>query len=703
MGIMSFLRNRAGIIIVGAIGFAIVAFLVSDAVQMGGSFMQGNQTEVGEVDGKAISILEFNQKVEQNTNNFKQQMGQSNLDPQMTSYIIENTWNQSISQILLAKEMNSLGLQISKNELNDLVSGKNPDPQIIQNFGDPKTGQLNRMQLNAFLENVKSQPASSPVSQQWTAFLLNIRENKLTQKYNNLVKNSLYVTSLEAREDYDQRNKLANFYFVNLEYSSVPDNQFKVTDQDYSDYYNENKHRFKNPLEKRSFEYIVFDANPSKADSADIRTMVARTAAEFRAATNDSLFVGINAETKAPISYLRKGQLDPALDSAVFSSSNGAFIGPLYSQGVYKMAKVLDIKVGPDSVKASHILVNPATEGGIDKAKAKADSIRGLIANGASFIELAAKYGTDASKDSGGDLGTFGRGAMVPAFEEAVFNGKTGDLKVITTQFGVHVIKINNQIGSSRVAKVAIVDKSFAASNKTQQAAYTKATGFLTVAKNAETFDSESKKAAYVKLFADNVTATQSSIPGLDSPRELVRWAFGADKGDVSNQVFEMGNKFVVAKLIDVFKEGTLPLDQVKKDIAPMVTKRVKARMLIEKMQNALTGAKSIDQVAQKVGRAVTPVQNIVFANPVIPGLSQENVLVGTIFGSQPGKLSKPVEGDQGVFVFIVNGFSKPAPLTNAFKQKVQVSQALVQRSSGEAFKVLRDNSKIKDNRVKFF
>jgi peptidyl-prolyl cis-trans isomerase D len=106
------------------------------------------------------------------------------------------------------------------------------------------------MQLNAFLENVKSQPASSPVSQQWTAFLLNIRENKLTQKYNNLVKNSLYVTSLEAREDYDQRNKLANFYFVNLEYSSVADNQVKLTDQDYSDYYNENEYRFNNPLEK---------------------------------------------------------------------------------------------------------------------------------------------------------------------------------------------------------------------------------------------------------------------------------------------------------------------------------------------------------------------------------------------------------------------------------------------------------------------
>ena len=149
MGIMSFLRNRAGLIIVGAIGFAIIAFLVSDALQMGGSFIRADQTEVGEVDGEAIPILEFNEQVELNSNNFKQQMGQNNMDPQMTSYIVENTWNQFVSKLLMKKEMNRLGLQVSKNELNDLVTGKNPDPQIIQNFGDPKTGQLNRVQLTS--------------------------------------------------------------------------------------------------------------------------------------------------------------------------------------------------------------------------------------------------------------------------------------------------------------------------------------------------------------------------------------------------------------------------------------------------------------------------------------------------------------------------------------------------------------------------
>lgn len=703
MGIMSFLRNRAGIIIVGAIGFAIIAFLVSDAVQMGSSFMNAGQTEVGEVDGEVIDILEFNELVEQSSNNFKQQMGQTNLDPQMTAYIIENTWNQSVSKLLLKKEIARLGIQVSKNEMNDLVTGKNPDPQITQNFGDPQTGQLNRVQLNAFLENVKSQPSDSPVSQQWTAFLLNIRDNKIAQKYNNLIKNSIYVTALEAKADYIQRNKLVNFSYLNLDYASIPDNQVKPTDQDYSEYYNENKFRFNNPIETRNFEYILFDANPSKADSAEVIVAVQKVAADFRATTNDSLFVSINSETKLPISYVRKGQLDPALDSLIFKASAGGFVGPVFSNGVYKMAKVLDVKVGPDSVKASHILINPASEGGIDKAKAKADSIRGLIAGGASFAELAAKFGTDASKDTGGDLGTFGRGAMVPAFEEAVFNGQTGDLKVISTQFGVHVIKINAQIGSSRVAKVALLDKSLATSNKTQQDAYKKATAFLAAAKDEKSFDEESKKLGYVKVVADNIVATQAVIQGLNSAREMVRWAFDADKGDVSNQVFEMDNKFAVARLVDVLEKGTLTQDQVKKRIEPLVVKSVKARMLTEKMNKALAGSSSIEQVAQKVGKPVNPVQNVVFANPVIPGLAQENKLVGTIFGSQPGKLSKSVEGEYGVYVFVVNGFINPAPLTNVFKQKVQVAQNVQQRATGEAFKVLRDKSEIKDNRVKFF
>ncbi len=703
MGIMSFLRNRAGIIIVGVIGFAIVAFLVSDAVRLGTPFWKAHQNEVGEVAGETIPIQDFQSKVEVNTNNFKQQMGQGNLNPQMAAYVIENTWNQTVSQILMDKEINRLGLQVSKNELNDLITGKKPDPQIIQNFGDPKTGTINRAQLNSFLEKVRTEDPSSQLSQQWTSFLLNIRQNRLTEKYNNLIKNSMYVTSLEAREDYNQRNKLANFQYVTLDYASIPDNQIKITDEDYKKYYNENKFKFKNPDENRTFEYVVFDANPSKADSADLKAAITKLAADFKASNNDSLFVSINSDTKTPLKYVHKGQLDPAVDSVVFKSEKGAFIGPVFSNGTYKMAKVLDVKMSPDSVKASHILINPATEGGLDKAKAKADSIKNLIQKGASFADLAKKFGTDGTKDKGGDLGIFARGSMIPVFEDAVFDGKTGDLKVITTQYGVHVIRIEAQKGASKVAKVALIDKALTSSNKTQQEAYAKASAFLSVATNAKAFDEDAKKMNYTKLIAENITPMQGSVQGLDNPRELIRWAFKADEGDISNQVFEIGTKFAIAKLVSIREKGTLTLDQVKKQIEPMVRNQIKAKMQSDKLNKALSGSSNIAQVAQKVGKTATPVQNIVFANPVIPGIAQENKVVGSVFGSQPGKLSKVIEGDRGVYVFVVNGFTNPAPLTNAFKQKQQIAQGLTQRAPGEAFKALRDKADIKDNRVRFF
>jgi peptidyl-prolyl cis-trans isomerase D len=404
-----------------------------------------------------------------------------------------------------------------------------------------------------------------------------------------------------------------------------------------------------------------------------------------------------------PVSYVTKGKLDPALDSLVFNASAGSIVGPVFSNGSYKIAKVLDVRNSPDSVKASHILLNPALEGGIDKAKAKADSLLNLIRKGTSFAELAAKFGTDGTKDKGGDLGTFARGSMIPDFEEAVFNGKPGDLKVLTTQFGVHIIHIDSQKGSSKVVKVAVVDKALASSNKTQQEAYSKASGFLNGVTNAAEFDAKAQKEGISKLVAENVTSMQSTIPGLESPRELVRWAFKGDEGDVSDQVFETGDKYVVAKLIDIREQGTLPLDKVKKMIEPMVRRHMKAKILIDKINKAAAGATSINQIAQKLGKSAVPVQNVVFANPVIPGIAQENKVVGTVFGLQPGKVSKPVEGESGVYVVALNGFSAPPPLTNVFKQKQQIADMLAQRSQGAAFKALRDRAKIKDNRSRFF
>lgn len=703
MGIMSFLRNRAGVILVGAIGFAIVAFLIGDVVKFGGSFLRGNHTDVGVVAGETISYDDFKAKVDQNEMQFKQQMGQNTLNPQMSAYVVENTWNQTVSEILLNKEVNRLGLAIGESEIADMITGKNPDPQVVQAFGNPQTGQIDRAQLSAFISNMKNQDPSSPMAQQWGNFLVSLKRGRLFQKYTNLVRNSIYVTSLEAKEDYAQRNKLANFNFVSLDYSSVPDNKVTITDADYQAYYDANKNKFKNPEESRSIEYVVFNSSPSKSDSVAIKAQVEKIAEEFRKTSNDSLFVSVNAETKTPVAYVKKGQLDRGLDTLVFKAAPGSVVGPILDNGVYRMAKVIDERTGPDSVKASHILLNPATMGGLDKAKHVADSLAGLIRKGTSFAELAAKFGTDGSKDKGGDLGTFSRGAMIPAFEDAVFNGSTGDLKVITTQYGVHVVRIDKQVGSSRVVKVAVVDKSIVASNETEQAAYAKASAFLSQANDQKAFDNAIAKDKLKKLVADHITPSQTMISGLDNPREMVRWAFEAEKGDISNKVFEMDNAYVVARLADVRAKGVLALDQVKNDIMPLVRNEVKARMLTEKIDGVLNGASSIQQVASKLGRPVTPVQNLVFANPIIPGVAQENAVVGTVFGMQPRKLSKAIKGETGVYVVEVNGFTNPAPLTNTFNQKQQMLQMMNQRAQSQVIEVLRTKADITDNRLRFF
>lgn len=699
MGIMNFLRNRAGVIIVVAIGFAIVAFLLSDAVRSGKGFIADSRSEVGVVAGESILYKDFNDKVDQNSQQFKQQMG--SLNAQMTGYIVDNTWNQMVSTIILKKQTDKIGLNVGDTELFDLIFD-NPTAQVKQIFTDPKTGQFDRATAINSRKSADTDP-SGQLKAQWVQLEDGVQQQRLNQKYIALVQNGVYVNSLDAKDDYTNRNKLVNFDYVYQDYASVPDADIKITDADYKEYYEKNKYKFKNPTETRTFEYVTFNAAPSAQDTAEAKVKIEKIAEGLKTTDNDSLFVAINADTKTPLVYQKKGQLEPALDSVMFNAAKGFVYGPYIANGAYKVAKLIDSRMSPDSVKARHILINPAAEGGLDKAKAKADSLKNLILKGADFAKLAEQYGTDASKDKGGDLGTFARGAMIPAFENAVFNGKTGDVLVITTQYGVHVIQIEKQIGLSKVVKVAVVDKAIVPSSATEQAAYQKAQSFISGVTDVKSFEENAQKQGLNKKVAEDITPLQSSLPGLEDARNLVKWAYKSDKGSVSDEIFDIGDQYVVAVLTAIKPEGTLSLEDVKKQIEPDVKRLVEGKFLKTKFDSALAGASNIQAVAQKLGQAVNPVENVVFANPVIPGVAQENKVIGAIFGSQPNKLSKAIEGDRGVYVYTVKSFTNPAPLTNVLKVREQMEQTLSQQVSSAVFEVLKKKADITDNRAKFY
>jgi peptidyl-prolyl cis-trans isomerase D len=699
MGIMGFLRNRAGVIIMIAIGLAIVAFLLSDAIRSGKGFIADSQSEVGKVAGEAIAYKDFNEKVEQNAQQFKQQMG--SLNSQMMSYVVENTWNQTISSMILKTQTSKIGVAVGQAELFDLLFD-NPTAQVKQIFSNQQTGAFDRAAAIGSRKSADTDPTGQ-LKSQWVALEDNVQQQRINEKYISLVKNGVYVNSLDAKDDYTNRNKLVNFEYIYNDYATVPDAQVKITDADYQDYYEKNKYKFKNLTETRTFEYITFDAAPSKQDTLDVKVKIQKIKEGLIASTNDSLFVAINSDSKNPIVYQKKGQLEPALDSVMFNAGNGFVYGPYFSNGAYKVAKLIDSRISPDSVKARHILINPSAEGGIAKALAKADSLKKLVLAGTDFAKLAAQYGTDGSKDKGGDLGTFGRGAMVPAFEDAAFNGATGDIKIIQTQFGVHLINIQNQIGSSKVVKIALVDKSLAPSSSTEQVAYQKAQSFLSNVSNIDQFTENAKKSNLTKLEGADVTPLQASLPGLDEARTLIKWAFNAEKGKVSEEIFDIGDKYVIAILTKVKPEGTLALEDVKKQIEPEVKKAVQAKVLKEKFEKAIAGTSNLAQLSQKLGTALTPVENIVFANPMIPGVAQENKLIGSIFGSQPNKLSKVIDGERGVYVYTVKSFTNPSAPYNQLKVKQQLEQTLSQQVDGAVFEALRKMADIKDNRAKFY
>lgn len=704
MGLMGNLRNRAGLVVF-VIGLAIVAFLLGDVVQSGMPLWAQAQNQVGSVNGNTIDYQDFNAQVEQTSKQFQQQMGGIET-PQMKMYAVQQVWNQFVSKELLDSEVEKIGLTVGKNELNALITGPNPSPQILQTFVNQQTGQFDRAYLNQVI--MESKNGNQEIQGQWEALLESVRSQRLSEKYSNLLNASIYVTALEAQDEYMAKNRLANFKYVLLDYSSINEAEIKLTDADYKTYYDKHKNSFKNQEETRAIEYVLIDGTPTQRDSTASLEAIQNLKVELIASTNDSLFAITNSATKYPVTYYKKGQLSPALDSVIFNVAVGTTVGPFQSNSSYEIAKVLNAKYSPDSVQVSHIVLNPAAEGGIPNALAKADSIKNLILKGANFAALAVEFSQDPnSKANAGEMGTFTRGQLNQlgnAFEDKVFESKSGDIIVTESQIGVHILKIGKQVGSSKIVKVAVVDKQINSGKETTDQAYTKANNFFTEA-TSKNFAELAKKQNLNILTGARIQAMDNTINGVEVPRELVRWVFEAKDGEVTDKVFETDDNFIVAKVTAINPKGILPLEAVKKDITVAVINSVKARMLKEKMNNALNGSTSIDQVAQKIAKTPIAVENIVLANPVIPGVALESTVVGTVFGLQPNKPSKAVDGTQGVYVVQVNSFVNPKELIESERkaQQKQLLEVKQQRSWGSIFQALQNHATIDDNRIRFY
>jgi len=702
MALIGSIQKHSKLVII-IIGFALFAFVV-------GSFTRKNQSNsnfVGEVNGEKIRGIAFNQKVDEASEMRKQMSGRANVTSAESFGIRESVWNQMVSELIMQKQYDKLGLDVSKEELDDMITGKNPHQYIVQNFTDPKTGKFDPKMVKQFIDNLdKVDPA---MRQRYLMIVKSIKDSRLAEKYQNLIANAYYVPKAFAKKEYLARNEHVSLSAIGLRYETVTDKEVTLTDSDYQTYYDENKNRFEQE-ESRDIDYVVFDVKPSVEDMKVINADVDKIYTEFQQVKDVANFVNTRSDVRYDSTWVKKGALPGRLDTLAFNSAPGTFIAPFIENEMYTMAKVVDAQSRPDSLKASHILISfegSSAGGKLPKEAAKklADSLLMAVKKDPKKLgELAMKYSTDPSvKTNLGDLGWFTDGSMVPSFNNACANGKVGDVVLVESQFGYHIIDITGKTAPVKKVRLAIVARKVEAGNETFAKSYSDASTFAGDNTTMEAFEKAVVIKGLNKRTMERIRPNEGQLPGIENAREVIRWAFNSksEKESVS-QVFDCSGKYVVATLKMIREKGIAPLEQIKNDIKSLVMRDKKAIILLAKM-NRVIASNNFNLMATTLSSKIDTIQNITFASPNLPFYGREPAVVGTAFGLKKDQISKPIKGEMGVFLIRIDQVSPAIAAANYDNEKSVIANNFRSRVYREVYQAIMDKTKIVDNRILFY
>jgi peptidyl-prolyl cis-trans isomerase D len=701
MATLEKIRNRAGIGITIFIGLALAAFVLGDAVQSGSSIMRGNEQVVAEIAGKSVDFKEFQQKIDDLSNIYKMNSGSTSLDQKTSDQIREQTWMSLVRNMTMKEIYANHGIDVTPNELFDLVQGENPHAIIQSLFRDQKTGAINRPALIQFLKYQQSN-ATGPERNYWLFVENQIVEERSFTKYNNLLIKGIYTTTEEAKNSLEGKNKKVNIDFVGKPYSSISDSTIKVTQGEVDKYYAANKEKYKQEA-NRDIEYVLFPVVASKSDEDKVIKWITDIKSEFAAVEDPAAYVNVNSDKQFDASFFKKSELPTTLAEFAFNSKPGDIYGPYKEGQSWNICKVQKFEELPDSVNARHILISVANQADAAQAKNTADSLKRVISLGADFAELARKYSKDeGSAIKGGELGWFKRGVMVKPFDEASFFGKVNELQVVSTQFGYHLIQVTKRGNTAPNVQLATIVRNIEPSSQTYQQTYSQASKFAAENRDLKTFRASVTTQGLNKRLA-NVFEADKEIAGLENSRLLVRAAFKTETGEpvLSSEgtpIFELGNQFVVAMLSAIQEKGYSSVSTNKPTIELALRKEKKA----EQLKTTMAGKSDLASLASSLGTTVGQAADISFESYSITGIGVEPAVAGAASALENGAVSKPVAGANGVYVIKATAVNKgiDADIAN---EKYQSKMALGYRVSVQAFEALRESAEIVDKRAKFY
>lgn len=712
MAVLNKIRQRSLILIL-VIALALFSFVIGDLFKNSDALTGGAQDVVATVNGTDILRTEFQQKVK----NYQDRVG----GRQTSTQAMNTIYNQELRKIVLQTEFEKLGLSVEKDEMRDLL--KNSFSSYPEFQDDNGNFDLNR--LNAFIANLKDlKGEAAPLGnfmvnyESWTTNEQNIAANAIQQTYYNMIKAGIGTTITEAEDEYLGDAKTVDLRYVQIPYTSIPDSLVKVSKNDVSAYIKDHEDKFKVDA-SREVVYVEFKEEPSKADEDKIKAELLAlkndktvynesskntdTILGFNATTNVEGFVNANSDLKYEDSFLRAAQIPAIAKDSLMKLEVGAYYGPYKDAEYYKLSKVIEAKQLPDSVKVRHILIpyvggtraDETVTKTQDEAKETADSILAKIKGGTKFMDLLQLSSDKVSNEKDGEIEFDYRAGMAPEFKDFAFDNSEGDVDVVGTSFGYHVIEILEQKSFNKVVKLATLARKLEPSDETLQDVFNKMSKFEISAKDEDFNELAKERDLTVKPIT--FKELDENMPGLGSQREVVRWAFNddTDTGDYKNFPIS-GYGFIVAKLVKKNAEGLMSVEDASVTALPEIRKEKKAKMIREK----ITGT-TVDDIAKNNNQSPRTAAAVTIKNTTLSGAGVEPKVVGAAFGLAEGATSKPIEGEKGVYVINVTKVNEATKLDNYTSVINRLNTERKSAVQTKVYQALEEAAEIEDNRAK--
>jgi len=707
MAILNSIRKR-GVFLIIIIALALFSFILADVIRNGGFSSEKSLTTVATINGETLTRDIFMKQVELTQRN----LGENGTTAQAMNMV----WDRELRNVLQQQQYDALGLTAQKEQLEEsLRMGLASNPT----FQDAD-GVFSSLKVQEYIANVK---ATNPTAyQQWLDYENNLKSGALQTTYYNMIKAGMRSTLSEGEQEYRYQNDKINMQYVYVPYTSIPDTDVSVTDSEIEAYIRKNAADYEQTPQV-DLQFVSFSEAPSDADIADAETAITSLLKD-REVYNSNIkatevlkglentqdyqnFINDNSDVPFQDRYFFKSDIPEAIAEDLFATPLNGIYGPYKLGNNNNISKVIGITQMPDSVQSRHILIryqgsfraSDAITRSKEDAKAMADSIAGVLKRNKNKFEALAKTLSDdkSNSDNGGDLGYSGPGKLTKDFNDFIFDNKTGTLGVVETEFGFHVVEVQEQKNKQKAMKFATISKEIEASEKTLNEVFANASRFEVAAQKGD-FSQIAKTQELALKPVNKIGALDATIPGVGNNRSIVNWAFGEDVsvGDVKR--FSILDGYVVVQLTRKSPKGLMSIAEASSLVMPKLRNAYKAKQIM-----ATISGDDLDAIASSQGITVQNATAITMAAPTIPGAGAEPEVVGAAFAKAAGETTSLIAGEKGVFKVRVTAVNNAPALENYASYANQLNSAATPAVNTKVYQALKNAAEIEDNRANFF